>query len=86
MRAAAETDGAVGARPELAVARAVAVRPHVGGLVGEPRVESTSLLRTPHVRAGELAGEQTIGPDLELGAQHRVEPESLGDRAEVHPE
>src|SRR5204863_8056733 len=76
----------VGARPELAVARAVAVGPHVCGLVAEPGVESTRLLCTAHVGAHEVAGELAVGSDLELGGQHRVEAESLGDRTHVHPE
>ena len=79
-------DRAVGASPQLPVTRAVAVRPHVGGHVPEPRVEAAGLLGAADVRAHEPSGEPAVAVDLELGGEDGVEAQALGDRADVHPE
>ena len=73
--------GAVGARPEIAVAGAVAVGPDVRGTVREPRVELAGLLGSPHVRARELPGEAAVGPDVELGREDGVDPQALEESA-----
>src|SRR5436190_4916855 len=78
--------GLIGSRPQLAVARAVAVGPHVRGLFRQPCFESTRFLRATHVLAPEAPGEPAIRPDLELGREDGVEPETLGNRPDVHVE
>src|ERR1700704_5168647 len=90
VRATAEADGPVGAGPQLPVSRAVAVRPHEsraaveGGI--EPGPEPAGLLGTAHVRAVEPPAEPTVVSHLELGGEHRVEAQAVGDRTQAHRE
>ena len=75
----------VGVCPELLVARAVAVCPHAPRAGSPPAGHASSrcgLLGAAHVLA-RIGGEATVVADLELGREHRVEAEALGDRPEL---